>query len=111
MKHLKLFEKNINKIYLVQDINTHNNTIETKEFAFYDIKSRDNFLVNYIHKMYSEEFDEYYEDIENTLDAHELLKEFNIEKHYIKLYTVEIQENVKLEPELQLRKEKLDYNL
>jgi hypothetical protein len=108
MKHLKLFENNNNKIHLVVEYDT---TINHR-FAFYDIESRDNFLINYIHKRYDEDFDDdFYEDIENEFSVDKLLEEFNTDENYIELFTVEIQENIKLEPELQLRKEKLEYNL
>lgn len=108
MKHLKLFENNNNKIHLVVEYDT---TINHR-FAFYDIESRDNFLINYIHKRYDEDFDDdFYEDIENEFSVDKLLEEFNTDENYIELFTVEIQENVKLDPELQLRKEKLEYNL
>jgi hypothetical protein len=108
MKHLKLFENNNNKIHLVVEYDT---TINHR-FAFYDIESRDNFLINYIHKRYDEDFDDdFYEDIENEFSVDKLLEEFNTDENYIELFTVEIQENIKLDPKLQLRKDKLEYNL
>lgn len=108
MKHLKLFESNINNIYIVKLINGN----KEEMFAFIDIESRDNFLINYIHKNYSTPFnDDEYKYIKDIFSVDELLSEYNTDHSYIEIGNIEIQENVKLDPELQLRKEKLEYNL
>lgn len=108
MKHLKLFESNIDNIYVVKVINGS----KEEMFAFIDIESRDNFLINYIHKNYSVGFDDNeYKYIKDIFSVDELLSEYNTDHSYIELDNIELQKNVKLDPKLQLRKDKLEYNL
>lgn len=110
MIYLNTFENIKDKIYLVSDIDVNNDKIN--HFAFYDIESRNNFIINHIHETYKEIYDdEYYEDIKDKFTVEELLKEYNIDESYIELKTVDILENVKLNKDLELKKNTNKFNI
>jgi len=109
MKHIKQFENKKDKIYLVIDVEKN---LKTQYFAFYDIDSRNNFIINYIHNKYKELYDdEYYNDIKDKFTIEELLKEFNIDDSHIELETVSILENIKLDSKLELRRDTNKFNI
>ena len=116
MKHIKLFEQqdykdqtkiigSNNKLYLVAIVDDNG---ESSNYAFYDEKSRDNFLINTIHGDFTDADDDSIKDI---FDIEELIILFNEGDDKIFLNEAEILTNVKLTPELQMRKDAIKYNL
>lgn len=107
MKHLKFFESNHNKILLCSIVDDNANATI---FAFYDEESRNNFLINYIHKDF---YDTDYDSVKNIFDVDELIELFNHSDgdDRIFLNTAEILSNVKLDSKLKIRKKAKKYNI
>lgn len=78
MKHLKLFENNSQKkLYLCSIVNSDKFKINdgySENFAFYNKKDRNNFLINYIHENFTEAGDNSIADI---FDIDKLIEEYN----------------------------------
>ncbi|MCK9417522.1 hypothetical protein M0Q97_12850 [Candidatus Dojkabacteria bacterium] len=109
MKHLKFFESNHNKILLCSIVHDNDNTNATI-FAFYDEESRNNFLINYIHKDFYDADDD---SVKNIFDVDELIELFNNTDGDDRIFldTAEILSNVELEPKLKIRKNAKKYNI
>lgn len=103
---MKNFE-NFNKSEIIYLCSIIDDNVESENYAFFDIKSRDNFIINYINNYFEDN-----EDIENIFDAEELIEYFNEDNdNRIILDVAEILENVKLDDNIKIRKDTKDYNL
>jgi hypothetical protein len=106
MKHLKLFENIQKKLYICSIV--YENELSSN-YAFYEEESRNNFLINYIYK----DFDNANNDsIKNIFDIDKLVEIFNSDGDTtIYLSEAEILENIKLNPEVEIRLAAKNYNL
>ena len=107
MKHIKTFENNQDIIYMCSIVGDNE---YSDNFAFYDELSRDNFIINRIHREYR--VDNMYEEVEDIFDVNELIDIYNVggdSKFYT--YESQIMSDVKLEKSIQIRKDSKKYNL
>jgi hypothetical protein len=107
MRYLKNFEDSQDIIYTCIIVDKHENS---DNFAFYDSLSRDNFIINLIHREYR--FDNMYEEVEDIFDVENLIDIYNTDGDN-KIYTYEskIMSDVKLDKSIQIRKDAKKYNL
>lgn len=110
MRHLKTFENtNINKtVYLCSIV--YDNSDSTN-YIFDNIEDRNTFVINYVHNDFMEAEDDSVDDI---FDVDELVDIFN--SYYggdLKIYfhDCEYITNVKLDPNIEIKKDAIDYNL
>lgn len=108
MKYLKTFENtNINKpVYLCSIV--YDNSDSTN-YIFDNIEDRNTFVINYVHNYFMEAEDDSVDDI---FDVDELVDIFNSDGD-LKIYfhDCEYITNVKLDPNIQIKKDATIYNL
>jgi len=110
MRHLKTFENtNINKtVYLCSIV--YDNSDSTN-YIFDNIEDRNTFVINYVHNDFMNAEDDSVDDI---FDVDELVDMFNDDHEgdeTIYLAECEYMTNVKLDPNIEIKKDAIDYNL
>ena len=109
MKHLKLFENNTETIIYLCVITQKNGTGDT--YSFYDKLSRNNFTINHICNEYKDNDIDY--EIEDIFDIDTLIENFNVCDLDKKIYldTAKVLNDVKLDPEIQIKYDIKKFNL
>lgn len=108
MRHLKTFENtNINKPKFLCSIVYDN--FDSTNYIFDNIEDRNTFVINYVHNDFMEAEDDSVDDI---FDVDELVDMFN-DDHDETIYLDECEyiTNVKLDPNIQIKKDTTIYNL
>ena len=109
MRHLKTFENtNINKPKFLCSIVYDNS--DSTNYIFDNIEDRNTFVINYVHNDFMNAEDDSVDDI---FDVDELVDIFNSYGGDLKIYfnDCEYMTNVKLDPNIQIKKDAIDYNL
>lgn len=110
MRHLKTFENtNINKtVYLCSIVQKHQEHHMSDNYVFDTTEDRDNFIINFIHADFIEAGDT---SIEYIFDILTLIDLFNEGDETIYLAECEYITNVKLDPNILIKKDATIYNL
>lgn len=110
MRHLKTFENtNINKPKFLCSIVYDNS--DSTNYIFDNIEDRNTFVINYVHNDFMEAEDDSVDDI---FDVDELVDMFNDDHEgdeTIYFHDCEYMTNVKLDPNIEIKKDATIYNL